>query len=432
MATHLDRTSPSPVITGDAAVSRPRGGYLHQLDFVRTITFLLVVFIHTLTNTNDEVNGTVTNAIAMNLHFTRNAFFALTGLVLAYGIVERGAQLSPVRFWRKRLKLVVIPFVIWAFAYWAYDMAVRGDGAAIPRSLGDFWNNLKWGGLNGYQLYFIFVTIQIYLLFPLIFGFVRRTRRFHGRILLASAALQVGIYVAATYWNPTTGWWGENFWHLYATFVPYQFFILLGVITAFHRERVEAALLRHAPLVFGLAVGTAVAAQVLYRVRLSDETAPIVASAVFQPANFVLYVALVAAVYTTGLLLARNRHRLPRLTRFASYGAKRSFGVFLVHVMVLSVLLLPKSGDGAPWLTTVLPSPFGTAVAYLVTITLTLGIVELLSRAPMAQWWVGRPRPAKRSRPHREQSAQASAPRTTTADGAGNPPCASATRGSSS
>ncbi|MGV7591793.1 acyltransferase family protein, partial [Mycobacterium kansasii] len=88
------------------------------------ITFLLVVFIHTLTNTNDEVNGTVTNAIAMNLHFTRNAFFALTGLVLAYGIVERGARLSPVRFWRKRLTLVITPFVLWAFAYWVYDMVV--------------------------------------------------------------------------------------------------------------------------------------------------------------------------------------------------------------------------------------------------------------------------------------------------------------------
>lgn len=396
MATHLDRPTTSPVTTGRAAASSSRGGYLYQLDFVRTITFLLVVFIHTLTNTNDEVNGTVTNAIAMNLHFTRNAFFALTGLVLAYGVVERGARLSPVQFWRKRLTLVVTPFVLWAFAYWVYDMVVGGNAGAIPSSLGDFWNSLKWGGTNGYQLYFIFVTLQIYLLFPLIIAFAEKTRRFHAPILAVSAVLQVGIYAAVTYWNPTTGWWGENFWHLYATFVPYQFFILLGVFAAFHRERIETALLRHAPLVFAVAALTALGAQVLYRLRLSDETAPIVASAVFQPANFVLYVVLVAAVYTVGLLLARNRHRLPRLTRFASFGAKRSFGVFLVHVMVLSTLLLPQTGEGTPWLTTALPAPFGTAAAYVLTLVITLGIVELLSRAPKAQWWVGRPRPAKR------------------------------------
>ncbi|TWS21418.1 acyltransferase [Tsukamurella asaccharolytica] len=407
MATHLDSPAPSPAPAGDSGAARSRGGYLYQLDFVRTITFLLVVFIHTLTNTNDEVNGTVTNAIAMNLHFTRNAFFALTGLVLAYGIVERGARLSPVQFWRKRLALVVTPFVLWAFAYWVYDMVVGGNGGRIPFELGDFWNNLKWGGTNGYQLYFIFVTLQIYLLFPLIFAFAERTRRFHAPVLAVSAVLQVGIYVAATYWNPTTGWWGENFWHLYATFVPYQFFILLGVFTAFHRERIEGFLLRHAPLVFAAAALTALGAQVLYRARLSDGTAPIVASAVFQPANFVLYVVLVAAVYTVGLLLARHRHRLPRLTRFASYGAKRAFGVFLVHVMVLSTLLLPKAADGAPWLTTVLPSPFGTAVAYVATIAITLGIVEVLSRAPKAQWWVGRPRPAKRTRPARAAQAPA-------------------------
>ncbi|TWS25238.1 acyltransferase [Tsukamurella sputi] len=398
MATHLDRPTTSPARAGDAAAAPSRGGYLHQLDFVRTITFLLVVFMHTLTNTNDEVDGTVTNAIAMNLHFTRNAFFALTGLVLAYGVVERGARMSPMRFWRKRLTLVITPFVLWAFAYWAYDMAVGGNAGRIPHELGDFWNNLKWGGLNGYQLYFIFVTLQIYLLFPLIFAFAERTRRFHGRVLLASAVLQVGIYVAATYWNPTTGWWGENFWHLYATFIPYQFFILLGVIAAFHSERIEAVLLRHTPLVFAVAVFVVIGSQVLYRMRLSDETAPNVASATFQPGNFVLYFTLVVAVYTVGLLLARNRHRIPRLTRFASYGAQRSFGVFLVHVMVLSTLLLPRTADGAPWLTSVLPSPFGTAVAYVVTIAITLGIVELLSRAPKAQWWVGRPRPAKRVR----------------------------------
>ncbi|ADG78236.1 acyltransferase [Tsukamurella paurometabola] len=392
MASYLDstrRVAPTRAVAPGAARGR---GYLHQLDFVRTITFLLVVFMHAMTNTNDEVNGVVTNAIAMNLHFTRNTFFALTGLVLAYGVVERGARLSPVQFWRKRLPLVVIPFVIWAFAYWVFDMALDGRFSTIPSNFGEFWDNLKWGGLNGYQLYFIFVTIQIYLLFPLVLALAERTRGAHGRVLVVSGVVQVAIYALATYWNPTTGWWGENFWHIYATFIPYQFFILLGVLTAFHRDRIEAMLLRNVPLVFGVAGATMAGALALYSMRIDDETAPIVASAVFQPANFVLYVALVAAVYTTGLLLARHRHRVPRLTRFAAYGTKRSFGVFLVHVMVLSALLLPKTADGTPWLTAVLPSPVGTVVAYVITIVVTLGIVELLSRAPKAQWWVGRPR----------------------------------------
>ncbi|GAA1091682.1 acyltransferase [Tsukamurella strandjordii] len=381
----------APAKSGEPVKARS-GGYLHQLDFVRTITFLLVVFMHALTNTNDEVNGVVTNAIAMNLHFTRNAFFALTGLVLAYGVVERGARLSPLQFWRKRLPLVVIPFVIWAFAYWVYDMTLDGRFSTIPTSLGEFWDNLKWGGINGYQLYFIFVTIQIYLLFPLIIAFAERTRGAHGRILVVSAVLQVAIYAVVTHWNPTTGWWSENFWHIYATFIPYQFFILLGVFAAFHRERIEAILLGNAPLVYA-GTGAAVAALLVhYRMQLDEQTAPSVVSAAFQPINFAVYVALVVAVYTTGLLLARNRHRIPRITRFAAYGTKRSFGVFLVHVMVLSVLLLPKAPDGTPWLSTALPSPVGTIIAYAVTIVVTLGIVELLSRAPKAQWWIGRPR----------------------------------------
>ena len=122
MATHLERPTASPVATGRTEAAPSRGGYLYQLDFVRTITFLLVVFIHTLTNTNDEVDGTVTNAIAMNLHFTRNAFFALTGFVLVYQYRDR--KLDPIDFWRRRYKAVGLPFLTWSVFYWLYHMYV--------------------------------------------------------------------------------------------------------------------------------------------------------------------------------------------------------------------------------------------------------------------------------------------------------------------
>ncbi|MFC7753372.1 acyltransferase [Tsukamurella soli] len=373
------------------------------MDFVRVITFLLVIFLHTLTNTNNEVGGTVTDAIALNLHFTRNAFFALTGLVLAYGTLDK-PRLRPLQFWRKRLPLVTIPFVLWAVAYWVFDMVTTGHFTRIPVSLGDLWENVVWGGLNGYQLYFIFVTIQAYALFPALLWLVRKTSGHHLRLLTVSAALQLGMYVAITHWAPTTGWWGQHWWHAYATFLPYQFFIVLGAVTAAHRERVEAALVRHAPLVFAASAITIVGEQLLYRLQLRGGAVPIDASGAFQPSSMVLYVVLIAAIYTIGLLLARNMERLPRLTAVASYGAKRSFGVFLAHVMVLSLLLLPKQGT-QPWLLAHVSAPWATLLAYAVTVAVTVVIVELLSRAPKAQWWVGRKRPAKK------QSAKAASDR---------------------
>jgi peptidoglycan/LPS O-acetylase OafA/YrhL len=384
MSTHLDQR---PVKTTAAK------GYLHQLDFVRTITFLGVIFVHTLLSTNDQVNGTVTNALALNMHFTRNTFFALTGLVLAYGMLGKAESFRVVPFWRKRVPVVVVPFVIWAFAYWVYFKAVGGDLGQVPHRFGEFLNHLAWGGTDGYQLYFIFVTIQIYLLFPVMFWIARKTRGRHLALLAASAALELGVYALMTYYQPTN-WFGETVMpHLYATLLPYQFFVMLGIVAAFHRERIEAALLRDWPLVFG---GTAIMVaigQLLYQLRMHDGAAPWIAARIYEPSALPLYLSLTVTVYTVGLLLARHRNALPLITRFAAYGTKRSFGVFLVHVMVLSTLLLPKSGQ-QPWLAT-LPGPIGTLVTYLLTVVITLGVVELLSRAPKAQWWVGRARKPK-------------------------------------
>lgn len=371
-------------------------GYLHQLDFVRTITFLGVIFMHTLTNTNDEVNGTVTNALALNLHFTRNTFFALTGLVLAYQALRKIDDFAAVPFWRRRVPLVVIPFVVWAFAYWVWGKAVNGETGLIPERLGEFFDHLKWGGTDGYQLYFIFVSIQIYLLFPLLFAIAKRMRGRHLQLLAASAALQLGVYALLTHYQPTEGFWAEYLPHAYATLLPYQFFVMTGIVAAFHRERIETILLRHWPLVFGGTAALVLAGQVLYQLRMHFGDAPYQASSVFQPTSMPIYLALIVSVYTIALLLARHHRSVPRLTRFAAYGTRHSFGIFLVHVMVLSTLLLPKSGS-LPYLSS-LPSPLGTVIAFVLTVAITLVLVELLSRAPKAHWWVGRPR-VTRSRP---------------------------------
>ncbi|MDF0531242.1 acyltransferase [Tsukamurella sp. 8F] len=393
MATTVaDQNRPAVSTSRTGAATPRRSGYLHQLDFMRVITFLLVILVHTLTNTNNEVTGTVTNALALNLHFTRNAFFALTGLVLAYGTLDQ-TDFSARAFWRKRLPLVAIPFLVWAIAYWVFAMVTTHNTRNIPGSLANLAYNVVWGGMNGYQLYFIFVTLQIYLLFPAVLWIVRRTRGHHLRLLFVSAIVQLAVYATLIHWQPA-GTIGNYWWHAYATFVPYQFFVFLGAVTAAHRERVEAVLLRHAPLVFAAAAIIAVGEQLIYQLRLRGGAPPMVASSAFQPTSLALYVALTAAVYTVGLIAARNMDRIPRLARVASYGAKRSFGVFLAHVMVLSVLLLPA--ENTSWFLRHVSSPWATLLAYVVTVLVTVGIVELLSRAPKAHWWVGRKRDGAR------------------------------------
>ena len=75
-----------------------------------------------------------------------------------------------------------------------------------------------------------------------------------------------------------------------------------------------------------------------------------------------------------------------------AYASNRSFGVFLVHVLVL-YFVLGMSGHGLDsWVITTLPQPLGTAVVYLATLAGSLLLVEVLRRLPGSVYLTGRER----------------------------------------
>ena len=73
-------------------------------------------------------------------------------------------------------------------------------------------------GTARYHLYFLLVTMQMYLVFPLLRRLVHGTRRGHSWLLAAAAAYQVGFYAAVQH-NLTAG--PLTFWlHHPSQFLP--------------------------------------------------------------------------------------------------------------------------------------------------------------------------------------------------------------------
>ena len=166
MATALDTTGVERTLT-TAVRDRTRRAYLHHLDLIRATTFSLVIFVHCLTQTTDEWDSVGVNTTSLLLHFTRNTFFALTGFVLMYQNYDK-PDFRAADFWRKRIKLVIFPYLIWSAIYWVVeDMWANGRLTEVPTHLDEFAKLLVWG-LSGFQMYFLFVMLQVYLLFPLI------------------------------------------------------------------------------------------------------------------------------------------------------------------------------------------------------------------------------------------------------------------------
>ena len=100
----------------------PLRGHLDQVDLFRVLTFAAVVAVHSFAFTNPP-DSHVANGFAVVLHFTREAFFFLTGFVLVHAQRDRTLQVR--RFWARRLRLIGIPYLVWSVLYWAFGLWLR-------------------------------------------------------------------------------------------------------------------------------------------------------------------------------------------------------------------------------------------------------------------------------------------------------------------
>ena len=382
----MDVTREAPVRTETRISKAP---YLHQIDFFRLVTFASVILIHVVGATNFP-QDVPANAVEALLHFTREAFFALTGFVLVYQYRGRGVQAGD--FWRRRLPLVAVPYVAWTVFFWAYAMVTGaqpfGSVSSALLKLGtDLLTGSAW-----YHLYFLLVTMQVYVLFPLLMKFLRATAGRHRWVLLGSAILQVVVVVFMTY--PPSSVSYETITRLFGTLLPYQFYTVLGAVVAMHFEAVHAWIGRHRWLVGAALLAVGAGTEVVYLWTVHSGTWPQVASDPFQPYLIPWFLCVIAAIYALSTRWAARRRDHHRGARFVAIAANRSFSIFLVHPLALG-LLAPV----IPWVAARVGAPWLTLVIYVGTVVLTVVIVEILRRLPLSRALTGRPR--LRPRPER-------------------------------
>ena len=119
-----------------------------------------MISVHTLAFTQPAANRVVAGMM-MLLQFGREVFFAISGFVLVYA--TRGRPLRLRRFWPRRYLYVAVPYVTWRAVYFGYSVL----GPPTRPSPATFGRDLLYGGAE-YHLYFLLVTMQLYLAFPLI------------------------------------------------------------------------------------------------------------------------------------------------------------------------------------------------------------------------------------------------------------------------
>jgi peptidoglycan/LPS O-acetylase OafA/YrhL len=370
----------------DAARRAPgRAVHIYPVDMVRVLTFACVIAAHTISTVN-PLDSVLWGGAAMLLHFTREAFFVLTAFVLTSRYRDSPPKAVP--FWRRRFLLVGVPYLVWSLVYSTIEF-VSFPRSSTRETVISLLYNLGTGQA-WFHLYFLLVSLQFYLLFPLFARLLRATKGHHVALVVASAAGQVLLDL----WMHDPAPQGAKAWYLHfasSYVISYQFFMVLGGVVAMHRDRVDAWLRSNPRLIIAALIVTGMLAEGQYIWKIAHGGNAIYDTDVFQVVIIPWSVAVVAGFYAIGTAWSARRDAGPK-SRFVERASDRSFGVFLAHPLILWALT--AAGPSSP--ASHLPAPLSSVAVYLVAVTGSLAFVELVRRTPLSLTLTGK----RRVKPH--------------------------------
>jgi peptidoglycan/LPS O-acetylase OafA/YrhL len=321
---------------GGAELSADRGGrpgaggrHLAALDVVRVLTVGLVIAVHTVSLQPGGV-GWSNGAVLSIMHVSREVFFLLTAFVLTYAY--RGQRWPA--FWRRRFLLVGVPYLVWSAIY----VLAAGRPERFPVAV--------LTGTASYHLYFLLVSMQLYLVFPVLRRLLRATAGHHRALFVAAVVYQLTAYAILP----------DLIARPEALLISYLGFVVVGGIAAVHAASFLAWTERHRRAVLLAALVVIVCGLGWFALRtVVSHDDPAVADVVFQPAIVIESLAIAWAFLALGLTWRGPAWRA---------GADVSFGVYLAHPLLLQGLLVAGLGD----LVAGLPPPLITLLALAVVV----------------------------------------------------------------
>lgn len=341
--------------------------YLHEVDLMRVIFIGGVLLNHSTTAFKNNVGSSsgselFLEATHLALHFTRMGFMFMTGLVLVLNYYNR--ENHWLGFWKKRYLSVGIPYLGWnAIIMWFTTIT-----AGVALNWPNYFKNLTDAVIHGnkYYMYYILVTFQLYLIFPLIVYIFKKLPDHHLTILITSAIVQLLLVIGIKYWLPGIN--RDSWWYLFRAYgmnvLVYQFYFIAGAFVAIHYDEVDRFIEKNHRVIGWATLVLAIGTVALFFGNLNILKLSIGATeSIHQPYIFIYDTFMITFVFWIGRQYAHARNRgLPMwFDRIIKNMSKVSFGIYLVQTISLTLLYGMLSIVKLPSIVTLLLLPVGYA-----------------------------------------------------------------------
>ncbi len=386
--------------------------YLYEVDAMRIIFIFGVLLNHTttaFTQSMTDANGWAHMLLLsthLTIHFTRMGFMFMTGLVLTLNYYHKDDWPN---FFKKRFSGSGWPYLLWNFILMVFALIVGAPGFSLNHFVSTYASAILHG--DQFYMYYILVTLQLYLLFPLLVWLFKRLEDHHGTIVVVSFLIQLALMFGIKYGLPHIDrsswlWWFRAYG---VNVFTYQFYFIFGAFTSLHYDQMVAFIKHHAKAIGGitLALGLGTVAYYFWNrnvLGLSHTSAV----SPHQPYMLVYDTMMIIFVFGIGKLYDRSRtHSIPNwLDRFIKNGAKVSFGIYLDQTIGLAFLRWLLSFTALPDWGYLLLIPVG----YVIVIGMSFGIAWFCYKVAPFGILIGRPQIhlfAKKGAPVHDQTYHA-------------------------
>ncbi len=155
-------------------------GHIPELQIVRALAILGVITVHasaTATVTmKDSSLYYLYNFANIFMKFGTPTFILLSSFVLFYSYYNRPLTAGLIgNFYKKRMLYIIIPYIVFSAFYFILRRDANGQEILSLDALSIFWEQLRTGTAY-WHLYFVFISIQFYLMFPVLLWLVKKVK----------------------------------------------------------------------------------------------------------------------------------------------------------------------------------------------------------------------------------------------------------------
>ncbi|MBN6186283.1 acyltransferase [Aneurinibacillus sp. BA2021] len=342
---------------------------IYELDWLRAFAALSVISIHT-TSTYVMKNDM---AYIWNqaMRYAVPLFIILSGFLLYYS--DRKKTSIPYgSFYKRRFSKILIPYVIWTVLYAVYkhwDVLLAAEYSTFFSALGD---HLLYG--TGFvHLYFLIIMVQLYLIYPLLYMWLRK----HAGSFLAVTFVLTLTAEAILYFHSLGIWRVPRLTVPYVIMLPlWIFYFAMGMYLAQCRERWE-------PWLNGKQSRLGILYALAFLLLLMDSKWTGTFDSSIKPTVLVYCFASYFFFYS---LAIKAKAIGGKIGASVDWLSQQSFLVFLLHPFVLTAFLRKEFG-----LADFFGTNAGLVLLFLAVTACTIILTYVISFTPLASYVGGVP-----------------------------------------